>query len=163
MAVPRALASLGKALLVAVVTGSRERPRVEAAVEELALLADSAGARVVGAILQERKRRDPATVIGRGKVIEVAALAAAREADVVIFDDELSPAQQRNLEEELGVKTLDRTQLILDIFAKRARTREGRLQVELAQLDYMLPRLTGKGVLLSRLGGGIGTRGPGEA
>ena len=78
------------------------------------------------------------------------------------FDDELSPAQQRNLEEELGVKTLDRTQLILDIFAKRARTREGRLQVELAQLDYMLPRLTGKGVMLSRLGGGIGTRGPGE-
>jgi GTP-binding protein HflX len=149
-------------LLVAVVTGSRERLRVEAAVEELALLADSAGARVVGTVLQEKKRRDPATVIGRGKVVEVAALAAAREADVVIFDDELSPAQQRNLEEELGVKTLDRTQLILDIFAKRARTREGRLQVELAQLDYMLPRLTGKGVMLSRLGGGIGTRGPGE-
>jgi GTP-binding protein HflX len=144
------------------VTGSRGRLRVEGAVEELALLADSAGARVVGTILQERKRRDPATVIGRGKVAEVAALAAAREADVVIFDDELSPAQQRNLEEELGVKTLDRTQLILDIFAKRARTREGRLQVELAQLDYMLPRLTGKGVMLSRLGGGIGTRGPGE-
>ncbi len=147
---------------MAVVSGSRDRRHVESAVEELALLADSAGARVVGTVLQERKRRDPATVIGRGKVVEVAALAAAQEADVVIFDDELSPAQQRNLEEELGVKTLDRTQLILDIFAKRARTREGRLQVELAQLDYMLPRLTGKGVMLSRLGGGIGTRGPGE-
>ena len=90
---------------MAVVTGSRERLRVEAAVEELALLADSAGARVVGTVLQERKRRDPATVIGRGKVLEVAALAAAREADVVIFDDELSPAQQRNLEEELGAAT----------------------------------------------------------
>jgi len=145
-----------------VVAGSRERLRVEAAVEELALLADSAGALVVGTVLQERKRRDPATLIGRGKVLEVAAMVVAKEADVVIFDDELSPAQQRNLEEELGVKTLDRTQLILDIFAKRARTREGRMQVELAQLDYMLPRLTGKGVMLSRLGGGIGTRGPGE-
>jgi GTP-binding protein HflX len=147
---------------VAVATGARERHRVEDAVAELALLADSAGAEVVGTVLQERKRRDPATLIGRGKVTEVAALAAARGADVVIFDDELSPAQQRNLEDELGVKTLDRTQLILDIFAKRARTREGRMQVELAQLDYMLPRLTGKGVMLSRLGGGIGTRGPGE-
>ncbi len=130
--------------------------------DELALLADSAGARVVGSVLQERKRRDPATLIGRGKVAEVAKLAEEHGAGSVFFNDDLSPAQQRNLEKELGLKTLDRTQLILDIFARRARTREGRLQVELAQLEYMLPRLAGKGVLLSRLGGGIGTRGPGE-
>lgn len=117
---------------------------------------------MVGSLLQERSRKDPATLIGRGKVEEVAARAQEANADVVVFDDELSPAQQRNLEERLSRKTLDRTQLILDIFAKRARTREGRLQVELAQLEYLLPRLTGKGVLLSRLGGGIGTRGPGE-
>lgn len=117
---------------------------------------------MVGTLLQERPRKDPATLIGRGKVEQVAARAQEAGADLVIFDDELSPAQQRNLEERLSRKTLDRTQLILDIFAKRARTWEGRLQVELAQLEYLLPRLTGKGVLLSRLGGGIGTRGPGE-
>ncbi len=107
-------------------------------------------------------RKDPATLIGRGKVEEVARLAEEGEANLLVFDDELTPAQQRNLEEVAGRKTLDRTQLILDIFARRARTREGRLQVELAQLDYLLPRLAGKGILLSRLGGGIGTRGPGE-
>jgi len=123
---------------------------------------ESAGARVVGTLIQERKRKDPATLIGRGKVEEVARISSDRGADVVVFDDELTPAQQRNVEETVERKTVDRTQLILDIFARRARTREGRLQVELAQLDYMLPRLTGKGVLLSRLGGGIGTRGPGE-
>jgi GTPase len=131
-------------------------------VEELGLLVESAGARVVGTLIQERKRKDPATLIGRGKVEEVARVSSERAADVVVFDDELTPAQQRNVEETVDRKTVDRTQLILDIFARRARTREGRLQVELAQLDYMLPRLTGKGVLLSRLGGGIGTRGPGE-
>ncbi len=113
-------------------------------------------------MLQERPRKDPATLIGRGKVEEVSERAREAGADVVIFDHELTPAQQRNLEERLSRKTLDRNQLILDIFAKRARTREGRLQVELAQLEYLLPRLAGKGVLLSRLGGGIGTRGPGE-
>jgi GTP-binding protein HflX len=117
---------------------------------------------VVGALLQERKRKDPATLIGRGKVDEVLRQSEARGADLVLFDDELTPAQQRNLEQALDRKTLDRTQLILDIFSRRARTREGRLQVELAQLEYLLPRLTGKGILLSRLGGGIGTRGPGE-
>jgi GTP-binding protein HflX len=116
----------------------------------------------VGTLLQERARRDPATLIGRGKVEEAKQRAEEGDADVVLFDEDLTPAQQRNLERELGRKTLDRTQLILDIFARRARTREGRLQVELAQLDYLLPRLAGKGVLLSRLGGGIGTRGPGE-
>jgi GTP-binding protein HflX len=130
--------------------------------EELGELARSAGASVVGTVIQERARKDPATLIGRGKVAEVARLADESRADVLVFDDELSPAQQRNVEDVAGRKTVDRTQLILDIFARRARTREGRLQVELAQLDYLLPRLTGKGVMLSRLGGGIGTRGPGE-
>jgi GTP-binding protein HflX len=130
--------------------------------EELGELARSAGASVVGALIQERARKDPATLIGRGKVDEVARLAGQSGADLLLFDEELSPAQQRNLEDLAGRKTLDRTQLILDIFARRARTREGRLQVELAQLDYLLPRLAGKGVMLSRLGGGIGTRGPGE-
>jgi GTP-binding protein HflX len=117
---------------------------------------------VAGTLIQERARPDPATLIGRGKVKELAAACEETGADLVVFDDDLSPAQQRNLEEAVERKTVDRTQLILDIFALRARTREGRLQVELAQLDYLLPRLTGKGVLLSRLGGGIGTRGPGE-
>jgi len=130
--------------------------------EELGELARSAGAAVVGSVIQDRPRRDPATLIGKGKAAEVGRLADEKAADVIVFDDELTPAQQRNLEEAVERKTLDRTQLILDIFARRARTREGRLQVELAQLDYMLPRLAGKGVLLSRLGGGIGTRGPGE-
>ncbi|HKC11361.1 MAG TPA: GTPase HflX, partial [Vicinamibacteria bacterium] len=130
--------------------------------EELGLLARSAGARVVGSLIQERKRHDPATLIGRGKVQDVVRLSEERDANLLLFNDELTPAQQRNLEKAVGRKTLDRTQLILDIFARRARTREGRLQVELAQLDYLLPRLTGRGVLLSRLGGGIGTRGPGE-
>ncbi len=142
--------------------GARDRAHTESSLEELALLARSAGARVVGTLLQERARRDPATLIGRGKVEEVKRRAEEGEADVILFDEDLTPAQQRNLEREVGGKTLDRTQVILDIFARRARTREGRLQVELAQLDYMLPRLAGKGVLLSRLGGGIGTRGPGE-
>ncbi|PYQ44950.1 MAG: GTPase HflX, partial [Acidobacteria bacterium] len=151
-----------KAILVGVSAGARERVRTEASVEELGLLVESAGARVVGTLIQERKRKDPATLIGRGKVEEVARVSNEREADLVVFDDELTPAQQRNVEATVERKTVDRTQLILDIFARRARTREGRLQVELAQLDYLLPRLTGKGVLLSRLGGGIGTRGPGE-
>ncbi len=133
-----------------------------ASLEELALLAESAGALVLSTVVQERARRDPATLIGRGKVEELAGVCEATGAEMVIFDDDLSPAQQRNLEGAVSRKTVDRTQLILDIFARRARTREGRLQVELAQLDYLLPRLGGKGILLSRLGGGIGTRGPGE-
>jgi GTP-binding protein HflX len=151
-----------RALLVGVATGAGGRARTESSVEELGLLAQSAGADVVGSLIQERQRKDPATLIGRGKVQDVARMSEEKGADLLVFDDELSPAQQRNLEQAVGRKTVDRTQLILDIFARRARTREGRLQVELAQLDYMLPRLTGKGVLLSRLGGGIGTRGPGE-
>ncbi len=142
--------------------GSRGRATTLASVEELALLAESAGARVVSTIVQERARRDPATLVGRGKIAEIGAVCEETAADAVVFDDELTPAQQRNVEQAIGRKTLDRTQLILDIFSRRARTREGRLQVELAQLDYLLPRLAGKGILLSRLGGGIGTRGPGE-
>ena len=151
-----------RALLVGLSLGRRDRARTESSLEELALLAWSAGACVVGTLLQERARRDPATLIGRGKVEEVKRACAEEEAEVVILDEDLAPAQQRNLEQAVGTKTLDRTQVILDIFARRARTREGRLQVELAQLEYLLPRLGGKGVLLSRLGGGIGTRGPGE-
>ncbi len=151
-----------RALLVGLALGRRDRARTESSLEELALLARSAGARVVGTLLQERARRDPATLIGRGKAEEVKRVCEEEAAEVVILDEDLTPAQQRNLEQAVGRKTLDRTQLILDIFARRARTREGRLQVELAQLDYLLPRLAGKGVLLSRLGGGIGTRGPGE-
>lgn len=113
-------------------------------------------------MVQNRIRPDAATLIGSGKVEELSALAKSLEAQTVIFDNELSPTQQRNLEKALSVKVLDRTQLILDIFARRARTREGQLQVELAQLSYLLPRLTGRGAEMSRLGGGIGTRGPGE-
>jgi len=130
--------------------------------EELQALAASAGAEVCEKVLQARPAADPATLIGSGKVEELAALSRGLPADVVIFDHDLSPTQQRNLERELDVKVIDRTQLILDIFARRARTREGRLQVELAQLNYLLPRLTGRGKEMSRLGGGIGTRGPGE-
>lgn len=130
--------------------------------EELAALADSAGADVLERVLQTRDRPEAATLIGAGKAEEVAALAQGAAADVVIFDHDLTPTQLRNLERLFGCKVLDRTQLILDIFARRARTREGQLQVELAQLNYLLPRLAGRGVEMSRLGGGIGTRGPGE-
>jgi GTPase len=129
---------------------------------ELRDLATSAGAEVVGSTLQRTPEPDAATLIGRGKVGAVCAEAQAADADLVIFDHDLTPTQLRNLERQLELKILDRTQLILDIFARRARTREGQLQVELAQLNYLLPRLTGHGTALSRLGGGIGTRGPGE-
>jgi len=129
---------------------------------ELAVLASSAGAHVVDSVLQKRYAPDSATLIGAGKVEEIAQLVEAAHAEVVIFDHDLTPTQLRNLEKALDVKVLDRTQLILDIFASRARTAEGKLQVELAQLNYILPRLSGHGVSMSRLGGGIGTRGPGE-
>jgi GTPase len=129
---------------------------------ELAELARSAGARVLAQTLQSRERLDPATLIGRGKLDEVRRDVAAQDADLLIFDFDLSPTQQRNIEKEAECRVVDRTQLILDIFARHARTREGQLQVELAQLSYLLPRLSGRGVELSRLGGGIGTRGPGE-
>jgi len=129
---------------------------------ELRELAVSAGGSVVGEIQQRRQRPDSATLIGSGKVMELKGAVAAVAPDLVIFDFELSPSQQRNLERELGVRVIDRTQLILDIFARHARTREGQMQVELAQLEYLLPRLAGRGVEMSQLGGGIGTRGPGE-
>ena len=130
--------------------------------EELDELAGTAGAEVVAKVIQSREGRDSAYLVGKGKISEIRLLVQAEGADLVIFDEELSPSQQRNIEEMLGVKVIDRTGLILDIFAQRARSREGKIQVELAQLEYMLPRLVGQGVVLSRLGGGIGTRGPGE-
>jgi len=136
--------------------------RAEESLEELAELAAGAGAAIVERVIQARVAPEAATLIGAGKVEELAAAVAAGAADVVIFDHDLTPTQQRNLEKALDAKVIDRTQLILDIFASRARTREGRLQVELAQLNYLLPRLTGHGAEMSRLGGGIGTRGPGE-
>ena len=129
---------------------------------ELRELAGSAGARIVGEVIQHRRRPDPATYIGKGKVEELREAILVEGVAVVIFDDELSPSQAKNLEEALETKVVDRTGLILDIFARRARTKEGKLQVELAQLDYRLSRLTGYNTYLSRLGGGIGTRGPGE-
>jgi GTP-binding protein HflX len=135
----------------------------EDALDELAALARAAGAVPVGRIVQPRGSADPATFVGKGKVTEIHDVVHATHADAVILDDELSPGQLRNLEERLRVKVLDRTALILDIFALHARSGEGKAQVELAQLNYMLPRLRGWGEAMSRLGGGIGTRGPGES
>jgi GTP-binding protein HflX len=151
-----------RAALVGLVTGSGRRVDADRSLDELAGLAEAAAADVVLRMLQERPRPDPATFIGGGKVSALAAACAEAGVDVVIFDNELSPAQLRQLEAKLDRKVVDRTQLILDIFARRARTREGKWQVELAQLKYLLPRLVGAGATLSRLGGGIGTRGPGE-
>jgi GTPase len=129
---------------------------------ELRTLAGSAGAKIVGEILQRRERFDPATLVGAGKLEEIAGAAASLNADLLLFDHDLSPSQQRNIEKIVKRRVIDRTQLILDIFARHARTREGQLQVELAQLQYLLPRLAGRGIEMSQLGGGIGTRGPGE-
>src|SRR5206468_9321599 len=134
----------------------------EESMAELRELATSAGAQVVGEVLQRRDRPDPATLVGRGKLQEIAGAAASSHADLVLFDHDLTPSQQRNVEAELKMRVIDRTQLILDIFARHAKTREGQLQVELAQLEYLLPRLAGRGREMSQLGGGIGTRGPGE-
>ncbi len=125
-------------------------------------LATSAGAEIAGEFTQRRARLDPATLVGQGKLEEIAAAAASADATLILFDHDLTPSQQRNIEREVKARVIDRTQLILDIFARHARTREGQLQVELAQLEYMLPRLAGRGVEMSQLGGGIGTRGPGE-
>jgi GTPase len=151
-----------RAALVGLVSGGLNRVDPDHALDELAGLAEAAGASVVLRVLQDRPKPDPATFLGSGKVDTLAAACAETGADVVIFDNELSPAQLRNLETKLNRKVVDRTQLILDIFSRRARTREGKLQVELAQLKYLMPRLVGAGTALSRLGGGIGTRGPGE-
>lgn len=134
----------------------------QSSLDELALLADTAGARVIGRAVQKLENPHPAHYVGKGKLAEIKADRSRLDYSVVIFDDELSPSQQRNLEDALDVKVLDRTALILDIFAKRARTREGGLQVELAQYQYLLPRLAGQWSHLERLEGAIGTRGPGE-
>lgn len=151
-----------KAVAVGIYGKRSERWKEEQSLEELSTLAITAGADVLQKFLQEKPRRDPAYYCGKGKLEEIKTYCDARGVDVVLFDDPLAPAQIRNVEHVLDRKVLDRTQLILDIFAQRARTAEGKLQVELAQIDYLLPRLTGKGMELSRLGGGIGTRGPGE-
>ncbi|MGH8909313.1 MAG: GTPase HflX [Egibacteraceae bacterium] len=151
-----------KAILVGVHRNGATQHDVDASLDELEQLVDTAGSTTVGRIVQRRDVPDTATFIGRGKVVELKALVAELGADAAIFDDELSPAQQRNLEERLGVKVLDRTIVILDIFAQHASSREGRAQVELAQLSYLLPRLRGWGQALSQQAGGIGTRGPGE-
>jgi GTPase len=136
--------------------------RFQYSMEELASLTETANGEVLITISQKRERVHPATYIGKGKVEELKALADELEADLIIFNDELSPSQNRNLSAKLDARIIDRTQLILDIFAGRARSKEGKLQVELAQLQYLMPRLMGQGIALSRLGGGIGTRGPGE-
>jgi GTP-binding protein HflX len=161
-----------RAILIGLETKSRGAARsasadqldytAEESLDELEVLARSAGADVIEKVLQTRERAEAATLIGSGKVVELSAAAKGQQADLVAFDRELSPTQLRNLENAFDCRVVDRTQLILDIFARRARTREGQLQVELAQLNYLLPRLTGRGVQMSRLGGGIGTRGPGE-
>ena len=151
-----------RAALVGLVTRNTRHVDAEHSLEELSGLAAAAGAAVVLRVLQERPKPDPATFLGSGRVESLARAAAETDLDLIIFDNELSPAQLRELQRRLGIKVVDRTQVILDIFANRARTREGKLQVELAQLKYLLPRLVGAGPELSRLGGGIGTRGPGE-
>jgi GTPase len=162
-----------RALLVGLeIKGRAGRPRgapaaavdysAEESLEELATLVRGAGAEIVGMVLQVRERPEAATLIGSGKVEEAAGEARAARADLAVFDHDLTPTQQRNLERAFDCRVVDRNQVILDIFARRARTREGQLQVELAQLNYLLPRLTGRGIEMSRLGGGIGTRGPGE-
>ena len=162
MADRRASPPAERAALVGLVTSTARRTEAGQSLDELAGLAEAASATVVLRMLQERPKADAATFIGGGKVAALAAACAEANVDVVIFDNELTPGQLRQLEEKLERKVVDRTQLILDIFARRARTREGKWQVELAQLKYMLPRLVGSSAALSRLGGGIGTRGPGE-
>ncbi|MDO4830006.1 MAG: GTPase HflX [Clostridia bacterium] len=148
-----------KALLLSIDTGEFD---AEASLEELAELVKSAGAEPELTVMQKLDRPESATFVGTGKLKEIAEICKQQETDIIVVDSELSPTQIKNIENETDKRVIDRTTLILDIFAQRARSKEGKLQVELAQLKYMLPRLTGKGVEMSRLGGGIGTRGPGE-
>lgn len=150
-----------KAILVGVEL-PKDSKNFELSLKELAKLADTAGAEVVGQITQKREKPNLRYFIGEGKIFELLDLIKKTNANLVIFDNDIHPSQERNLEEFLGVKVINRTELILDIFAQHAHSHEGRLQVELAQNQFMLTRLTGRGILLSRLGGGIGTRGPGE-
>jgi GTPase len=151
-----------RAILLATERGRRALLGSEDSLAELARLSETAGVEVAASVVQTLRSVHPGTLIGAGKIEEIRVLAQSLSATVVIFDEELSPAQQRNLERLLETKVIDRTQLILDIFAKRAHSQAGKLQVELAQLEYLLPRLTGHWQHLSRLGGGVGTRGPGE-
>ena len=151
-----------KIVLVGMTTQANRSDDVEANLDELAQLVDTAGADAVGRVVQRRTTPDPATYVGKGKALEIRDLALATDCDTVVFDDELAPAQQFNLERLLGRTAIDRTAVILDIFAQNAASQEGKAQVELAQLKYRLPRLRGKGRSLSQQGGGIGTRGPGE-
>lgn len=152
-----------KVILVGLLLPCKKRFFVEDCLQELANLCTTAGARVINSYIQKREKTDPAYLIGKGKVKEIKDNCLADGGtDTIVFDDDLSPAQQRNLEEITGVKIIDRTRLILDIFAQRAHSKEGKLQVELAQLTYLLPRLSGRGIALSQQVGGIGTRGPGE-
>ena len=151
-----------RAVIGAVRLPSQRRWQIEESLEELAGLVEAAGGSVVERVVQERKAPSPALYFGKGKIDEIGQAARARDANLFVSDDRLSPSQERNISEALGIKVVDRTALILDIFAQRARSSEGKLQVELAQLTYLLPRLVGQWRHLERLGGGIGTRGPGE-
>jgi GTP-binding protein HflX len=151
-----------RAILAGLRLPKQKRWEVKESLEELARLTESAGAQVVGSVIQERGAPTPPFHFGKGKVDEVAGLARTLDATLIVSDDPLTPVQERNVQRAVGVRVIDRTALILDIFAQRARTSEGKLQVELAQLTYLLPRLVGQWAHLERLGGGIGTRGPGE-
>lgn len=151
-----------RVLLVGLMTANQTKEHFDSRLQELQRLVESAGGDVMDCVQQRRQRPHPQTVLGAGKVQEVALAAQTRGANLIVFDRDLSPAQVRNLEKQVGMRVVDRTELILDIFAQRAKTGAGKLQVELAQLEYQLPRLTGRGQAMSRLGGGIGTRGPGE-
>lgn len=149
-------------LIVGLMTQDLTPQRFQDLIAELERLVESANAEVVGVVSQSRSRPHPQTVVGSGKVQEIALAAQTKGANLIVFDRDLSPAQVRNLEQQIGIRVVDRTEVILDIFAQRAKTGAGKLQVELAQLEYMMPRLAGRGRTMSRLGGGIGTRGPGE-
>ncbi|MGZ6506757.1 MAG: GTPase HflX, partial [Tumebacillaceae bacterium] len=151
-----------RAVLVGLRLSQHDESLWNLAFEELRGLVETAGAEVVSEVVQVRQLPDSSSYIGKGKLEELKAVVETLDIDVVVFDSELSPKHVRNLEYVLPCRVLDRTQVILDIFALRAKTREGKLQVELAQMNYLLPRLTGRGAEMSRLGGGIGTRGPGE-
>ncbi|MFQ5455015.1 MAG: GTPase HflX [Nitrospirota bacterium] len=151
-----------KVVIVGIRLPCQQLWRVDESLDELSQLANTAGAVVLYRVIQNREKKDAAFLIGKGKAEDIGELCRQYNIDAVIFDEDMTPAQSRNLERLLDVKVIDRTELILDIFARRAKSNEGKLQVELAQLKYLLPKLVGKGLLLSRLGGGIGTRGPGE-
>jgi GTP-binding protein HflX len=151
-----------RVVIVGIITDNESSQRFQDTIMELARLVDTAGGEVLQTLQQKRSRIHPQTVVGEGKVEEIALTAQTLGANLIVFDRDLSPAQVRNLERKIGVRVIDRTEVILDIFAQRAQSRAGKLQVELAQLGYMMPRLSGRGLAMSRLGGGIGTRGPGE-